>query len=265
MAKHETLSGIWKGIRQLNPDRPVREAAKPFTTAISGTEEEAAALREMFFGTDTALADSMITGGRADLIITPGDAPINAFLDRAEEKGLLLSVGRHLPLLRPFVVKRVVKDVSMENAVVAVTTAIGSVLPTPLLPLIGIAETASDMVILTGNQVRMLFILGAIYGEPVGYVHQWREISSIVGAAFGWRSLARALVGMIPFGAGLLPKGAVAYAGTTAVGEGIIFFYTTGRHMTGTEAREAFKNAYSAAGDVVRSLAGKAGSGKASG
>jgi hypothetical protein len=110
----------------------------------------------------------------------------------------------------------------------------------------------------------MTFLIGAVYGEKVGYTAQWREITSIIGAAFGWRSLARNLVSKIPFGGGLVPKGAIAYAGTTVVGEGLIFFYTTGRRMTRQEVQEAFRKTYSQAVGKVRSLVDKFRSGSAS-
>ncbi|MHB0912535.1 MAG: hypothetical protein ACYC2Y_03700 [Armatimonadota bacterium] len=153
--------------------------------------------------------------------------------------------------------RAIVRNISRENAVFVIGTALGSVLPTPLLPLIGIAEAASDTTFITANQVRMLFMVGAVYGTRVGYAAQWREIASIVGAAFGWRSIARALVAGIPFGGGLLPKGAVAYAGTMAVGESLIFYYTTGRHMTKSEIKEAFRKSYTESLDAVRSLVRK--------
>ncbi len=61
----------------------------------------------------------------------------------------------------------------------------------------------------------------------------------------------------IPFGGGLVPKGAVAYAGTAVIGEGLIFMYTTGRRMTREEVKQAFKRAYSEAIGTVRSLVDK--------
>lgn len=170
------------------------------------------------------------------------------------------SVGSHegdLPRTQTEVARRIVREVSRENALFVIATALGDVVPSIFQPLIGIAEAASDTVFLTANQVRMLFLLGAVHGRKVGYSAQWREIVSIVGAAFGWRSIARNLVGKIPFGGGLVPKGAVAYAGTTVVGEGVIFFYATGRRMTRAEMKEAFKRAYSDALGAVKSLVGK--------
>lgn len=153
--------------------------------------------------------------------------------------------------------RRIIRDVSRENALFVIATALGDVIPNVFQPILGVAEAAGDTIFLTANQVRMLFLIGAVYGRKVGYTAQWREISSIVGAAFGWRTLARNLVAKIPFGGGLVPKGAIAYAGTTVVGEGLIFFYTTGRRMTRQEIAQAFKDAYSKAVEAVRALVRK--------
>lgn len=185
-----TLAQIWKAVRQLSPNRAVREAEKQL--ALNTNREEIA--------------------------------------------------------------RRMIRDVSRENALFVIATALGDVIPSIFQPIIGVAEAAGDTIFLTANQVRMLFLIGAVYGEKVGYTAQWKEISSIVGAAFGWRTLARNLVSKIPFGGGLVPKGAIAYAGTTVIGEGLIFFYTTGRRMTRAEIAQAFKKAYSQAVETVRPL-----------
>ena len=46
--------------------------------------------------------------------------------------------------------------------------------------------------------------------------------------AFGWRALARELVGKIPMGGGLIPKAAIAYAGTRVVGLSLERLYRIG-------------------------------------
>lgn len=290
-----TLMQIWKAIRQLNPRDAVREAEEPFTLALVGTtQEEANSMREFLLGPapspqDRVLADRALRTyvqplddsrrrdvRKADLIVAPFEA--QAELERAGPKlfrfdpdrpelslksiitsrrgaRLRLPLARRLPGFRPDVARRVVREVSRENAVFVIATALGHVVPNVFQPLLAVTEAAGDTVFLTANQVRMLFLIGAAHGERVGYVAQWREVSSIVGAAFGWRSLARNLVSKIPMGGGLIPKGAIAYAGTTVVGEGLIFFYTTGRHMTRAEVKQAFKQAYARALGTVRALA----------
>ena len=63
----------------------------------------------------------------------------------------------------------------------------------------------------------------------------------IAGGAFGWRALARELVGKIPFGGGLLPKGAIAYAGTYLAGKALERVHLgLGKH-TGEEQRDLYR------------------------
>ena len=46
-----------------------------------------------------------------------------------------------------------------------------------------------------------------------GYAQQKAEIGSLFAGAFGWRAIARELVSKIPFGAGVIPKAAISFAG----------------------------------------------------
>ena len=82
-------------------------------------------------------------------------------------------------------------------------------------------EWASDTAFLTANQFRMAFQIAAMYGHEVGFLDQKGQILVIAGGAFGWRAIARELVGKIPMGGGLIPKGAIAYAGTYVVGKAL--------------------------------------------
>lgn len=182
---------------------------------------------------------------------------IDALLNSEEGAGIRLSLARHIPVLRPEVARRVVRQVSIENATIAISTALGNVFPNVLQPILGVAEAAGDIVLLTANQIRMLYMIAAGYGQKVGLVSQWKEIASIVGAAFTWRALARNLVSKIPFGGGLVPKGTIAYAGTFSVGEGLVYYYTTGRKMTREEAARTFRSAYSGAAERVRDIAAR--------
>jgi len=93
------------------------------------------------------------------------------------------------------------------------------------------------------NQVRMAFLLAAASDREVGYREQRMEIASIVAGAFGWRALARELAGKIPFGAGLIPKAAIAFAGTYTVGQGLERFYRLGYRLTRRERRAIYQQA----------------------
>ncbi len=102
----------------------------------------------------------------------------------------------------------------------------------------------SDAAFLTMNQMRMAFSLAAASDRPVGYREQKGEIASLVAGAFGWRALARELIGKVPFGGGLIPKAAIAYAGTVAVGVSLERLYRLGYGFTREERRAVYEEAY---------------------
>ena len=101
-------------------------------------------------------------------------------------------------------------------------------------------EFASDTAFLTANQIRMAFLLAAANDRDIGYHEQRGEIASIILGAFGWRALARELVGKIPWGGGLVPKAAIAYAGTRVVGMSLERYYRLGKAYTRAERRLAY-------------------------
>ena len=155
---------------------------------------------------------------------------------------LAVPLAMHLLPFREEVSRRIVKKVARENALFSLATAIPDIIPFISLPW-AIGEFASDTAFLTANQIRMAFLLAAAGDRDIGYREQKSEIASIVLGAFGWRALARELVGKIPLGGGLIPKAAIAYAGTRVVGLSIERYYRVGRGYTRQERRLAYEDA----------------------
>src|SRR5258706_3010866 len=143
---------------------------------------------------------------------------------------LAIPLALHVFPFREEVSKRIVKKIARENALFALATAIPDIIPFISLPW-AIGEFASDTAILTANQIRMAFLLAAASDRTVGYGEQKGEIATIVVGAFGWRALARELVGKIPMGGGLLPKAAIAYAGTRVAGMAVKRHHQRGRPL----------------------------------
>lgn len=75
-----------------------------------------------------------------------------------------------------------------------------------------------------------------------------------MAGAWGWRSLARELVGKIPFGGGLIPKAAIAYAGTFVVGLSIERVYRLGYGLTRAERQQAYADALAKGKQVAAGL-----------
>jgi uncharacterized protein (DUF697 family) len=135
-----------------------------------------------------------------------------------------------------------IKKISRENALFSLATAIPDVVPFISLPW-AIGEFASDTAVLTANQIRMAFLLAAANDREVGYREQRGEIATILLGAFGWRAIAREVVGKIPFGGGLIAKAGVAYAGTRVVGLSLERYYRVGYHLTKAERTVEFQKA----------------------
>ncbi|MGD0497374.1 MAG: hypothetical protein ABSC23_02955 [Bryobacteraceae bacterium] len=146
-----------------------------------------------------------------------------------EHDRLALALARLYPAFRKPVVERFIHSIARENAVFAIATALPDALPSFAEIPWAFGEFASDTVFLTANQVRMAFLIAAACGKRVGYARQKAEIAAIAGGAFGWRAIARELAGKIPFGGGLVPKGAMAYAATYAIGKGLERLYQNGK------------------------------------
>ncbi len=136
--------------------------------------------------------------------------------------GLHLSAARRLAGLRPVFARRLTAEVSLSNAAFALASGVPS-----LVPLLGIPISAADTVVLTKNQALMVYRLALAYGAPPEFQKRMMEITPVVGAAVVWRQVAGGLVGLVP-GYGILPKTAVAYAGTYITGRAAELWYETG-------------------------------------
>ena len=162
----------------------------------------------------------------------------------AEHPDLSLPLARNFHAFRQPVVDRIIHSVSRDNALFAVVTALPDVIPSLIELPWSIGEFASDTAFITINQIRMAFLIAAASDKPVGYSLQKGEIATIVTGAFGWRALARELVGKIPFGGGLIAKGGIAFAGTYVVGAGLDRFHRLGYGLTRAERRESYQAAF---------------------
>jgi uncharacterized protein (DUF697 family) len=87
----------------------------------------------------------------------------------------------------------------------------------------------ADMPILALNEVRLVLRLHQAYGLEVDPRERLPELAATMGASFGLRAVARELLDLVPF-AGWALKGAVAYAGTRALGEAAIRRLEPGGH-----------------------------------
>ena len=167
---------------------------------------------------------------------------------------IALAVARQFPGFRNAMVERVVHTVARENALFAVATALPDVVPSLVeLPWV-FGEWASDTAFLTANQFRMAFMIAAAYDGDVGFMEQKGQILTIAAGAFGWRAIARELVGKIPLGGGLIPKGAIAYAGTYLVGKALERWHSSEARLPREEGSKIYEMALDRGRSMVKGL-----------
>jgi uncharacterized protein (DUF697 family) len=133
----------------------------------------------------------------------PVDRVAEAIAHRVGEKATGLAA--RLPVLRRPVCNSIVAKVARKNGIISVLVFI----------------PGADLPLLAANQVRMLLQIDQAYGLDLEPGARIPEIIATVGAGFGLRMVARELLDLIPFW-GWVIKGAVAYAGTRALGEAAI-------------------------------------------
>ena len=268
---------IKHALQNLNPGDVRAEAARPIRVGLIASSPEALGRMETFLAPAHMSKDrraeavqSLVRGAAAncDLVLYESSllGPRHGFafdLDAPEEcvqevlgarEDLMLPLARRFYPFRKRVCHRIVKAVAKENALFCLATALPDVVPSIFSLPWAVGEYGSDAVFLTVNQIRMAFLLAAASDRPIGYREQRSEIASIAASSFGWRALARELVGKIPLGGGLVPKAAVAWAGTFALGLSMERLYRVGYGFSKQEREGVYSDAFRHGKEVARVL-----------
>jgi uncharacterized protein (DUF697 family) len=158
---------------------------------------------------------------------------------------LLLGLGRYFPLFRIPIAHYLINDTCFSNAAYALSTGLAEIVAVLDIPI-----TIADSIILTKSQAFLVYKLGL----ALGYTTRWQdyiaEFGGVLGGGFVWRQIARSLVGLIPVW-GIIPKTAIAYAGTFVVGNVVLQWYLTGKQVS----RKQMQQLYAQARERGKSLA----------
>lgn len=281
----QQVKTFWKTLKSVSISEIARESEHPVVMAVVGepekrkevlqklfpeaTEEDILPERslvrnfdsisqELGFPTDTFDFVIDAGGGRADsanslkiysvVEVDGWERLVQHILDDHPE--LSLSLARRFPGFREEVSQRIIKETAMANAEFAMFNALPGLMPIlgPFLSLGGI----SDMLMLTKNQAMMLFRLAAAHDLPLDLRSRARDIAPLLGNAFGWRAIAREVVGVVPGGVGLAARGAIAYAGTIAIGQALYRYYHIGQLPTRIQINRFYHEALAGAREIVR-------------
>jgi uncharacterized protein (DUF697 family) len=135
----------------------------------------------------------------------PVDEIARALAARLGEEGTALAA--RLPILRPAVCEHLIESFSRKAALIGVAVFV----------------PGADFPVITLAQLRMVLRIGAAYGVEIDQ-ERLPEIVAVIGSGLALRAVARQLLGAVPV-AGWLVKGAVAYAGTRALGEAAVRYF----------------------------------------
>ena len=163
----------------------------------------------------------------------------------------LTSLGRHLPLFRVPVARYLINDTCVSNAAYAFSTGLAETVAVLDIPI-----AVTDMIILSKNQALLAYKVGLALGFSTRWQDYVVEFGGVLGGGFIWREIARTLVGFIPVW-GIVPKSAIAYAGTYVIGQAILQWYLTGRHVSRKQLRHLYQQALSNGRDVALRFLGR--------
>ena len=177
-----------------------------------------------------------------------------ATLDRVLEDRpeIALALARNLPAFRRRVANNIIVTTATANAQFALVTGITSAFP--LLGVILPVNGLSDMLMLTKNQVMMTLRLAAVYGLEINFKARLKELAPILMNAFGWRAVARELVGVVPV-VGFVARAGIAYAGTVTVGKSAVIFYETGENISKAQLQRWYQEALETSKEKIKTLA----------
>ena len=148
----------------------------------------------------------------------------------------LLALGRQFPLFRVAIAQHQISESCFTNAAYSFSTGIAEVVPIFDIPL-----NITDTIVLTKAQAFLVYKLGLTLGFSTRWQDYLGEFGSVIGGGFVWRQVARMLIGLIPVW-GIVPKVAVAYSGTYVVGQVVLQWYLTGRHITKQQMKDIYTN-----------------------
>jgi uncharacterized protein (DUF697 family) len=231
------MTGIWGIYRGLAVRAIQSEMVRPVRIAIVGAPEASERLKARLIadhaqaGLDVPEMVLVLRSAKADMIL---DAGVHHGADDFALAGALaamtsgqhpaqIGLARALPMARAATIEQMIRSTSLVNARFAALSALPGIIPMLdwLLP----AVSAGDMVVLMRNQMTLLLRIAAIYGRPPDLKERLPELLPVAGGAFGWRAIAREMVGFVPGGAGVGVKAAIAYAGTFATGKAADAYY----------------------------------------
>lgn len=159
-----------------------------------------------------------------------------------------VALARELPGLRSCVFEDLVTETAKANAGYSFSTGLAEIIPILDIPL-----NIGDVIILTKNQLVMGYRIALAAGKEGRPRDLVGEIVGVLGGGLLFRQIARQLIGLVPV-IGIVPKVAVAYGGTWAIGRAVVLWATEGRTLTAARLRQLSREGLARGREVAKGL-----------
>lgn len=201
----------------------LRKKEKPFVVALNKSDLIGAAADEAAARAAARLHVQDVIPISARDGVNVSEELIPALINASPEAAIVL--GRQLPQFRREAANKLVRSATLVSLAAGLE-------PIPLV----------DIPILLGNQIRLVLRIAAVYGEPMTAQHM-RELVTTIAGGLLMRYLAEEAAKAVPFG-GDLVAGAIAAAGTWAIGQVAIEYFESGKKLSRSQINESFKRFY---------------------
>jgi uncharacterized protein (DUF697 family) len=235
---------------------PTPDPSPALTLAVDALRDARVPVVMVVFGSRGSIAAVVWPGEAARAAVAalePSAVPAVAqALLSAVSPGMRLALARHLVPLREPLFAELIEETARTNAMYALTTGLAEVVPVLDVPL-----NLADIVVLTKNQLVMSYRIALAAGKKGTPRELLGEVLGVIGAGFLFRQGARQLVGLIPV-AGIVPKVAVAYAGTLAIGKAVVAWAAYGTALEPGAVKKLYRQALSRGKDMAQALVAQA-------
>lgn len=214
-----------QGIRQRDIDviEQLRKKEKPLVIALNKTDLLDAAADEAAARAAATLQVQDVVPISARDGVNIAEELIPALIETSPEAAMVL--GRQIPQYRHEAATKLVRTAMLVSLAAGLE-------PIPLV----------DIPILLSTQIRLVLRIAAVYGEPLSAQHA-RELFLTIASGLAFRYLAEEASKLVPFG-GDLVSGAIAAAGTWAIGQVAIEYFESDKQLSRRQVQEIFTRYY---------------------
>ncbi len=144
----------------------------------------------------------------------------------ANHERIRFALSHNFPVFRPEHAKIEIQETAIQNTAWVFISTLPTFLPAPHRTIVAPLEAFADFVVLTVNEIKLMFELIGLLGEKIQFKHII-EFVFVFSLAKISREIAVLILKSIPTKVSLLVNGALAYAFTWAIGEAIVAFIVT--------------------------------------